>query len=173
MDFQFKNLLNPFLIIVFAVVLRLVPHEPNFAPITAMALFGGAYFSKKYALIVPLVALFISDAIIGFHSTMPFVYGSFLLSGVIGLWLHNHKNVVNVAAGTFGASVLFFLITNLGVWLAGGLYPHTGSGLVQCFINAIPFFRNTVLGDFFYTGLFFGGYELVLKMVGRKYAGNS
>ncbi|MBI3290537.1 hypothetical protein HYZ78_04025 [Candidatus Microgenomates bacterium] len=170
---NFKFLINPFLIILIAIVLRLAPHEPNFAPITAMALFGGAYLNSRYALIVPLAAMFVSDIFIGFHSTMPFVYASFLLSGLIGLRLRNHKNVLNVVAASFGASVLFFLITNFGVWLVGGLYPHTGSGLVQCFINAIPFFRNTVLGDFFYTGLFFGGYELVLKMVGRKYASNT
>ena len=88
-----KNLINPLLIILVAVVLRLLPHPPNFAPIAGLALFGGAYLNKKYALILPLIALFASDLFIGFHSTMPFVYGSFLLSGLIGLGLQSKKSV--------------------------------------------------------------------------------
>lgn len=163
-----KKIINPSLIIVFAVLLRLMPHLPNMVPIGAMALFGGAYLNKKYALIVPLVAMFISDIFLGFHVTMPFVYGSFLLIGLIGMWLRNNKNVKTVVGATLFSSLLFFVITNFGVWLVGGLYPKTLSGFVECYIYALPFFRNTITGDLFYTGLFFCSYELLLRLLGQK-----
>lgn len=160
-----KKLLNPVLIIIFAVVLRLVPHPPNFAPIAAMALFGGAYLNKRYALVVPLLAMFISDIFLGFHSVMPFVYGSFLLTGTMGLWLKDRRNVQNIIGASLASSVLFFLITNFGVWLVSGMYPKSIAGLWQSYFYALPFFRNTLIGDLFYTGIFFGLYEFVKSLV--------
>lgn len=145
-------------------MLRLVPHAPNFAPISAMALFGGAYLNRKYALIVPLIAMFLSDIFLGFHGTIIYVYGSFVATGLIGLWLRKHKNFTNVVGTAFFSSLLFFLITNFGVWLEGKLYSANLSGLMESYIMAIPFFRNTVLGDLFYVALFFGSYELALKI---------
>lgn len=163
-----KNIINPILIIVFAVIFRLLPHPPNFAPISAMALFGGVYLNKRYALLIPLVALFISDLFLGLHKTMPFVYGSFFLTGAIGLWLRNNKNMKFILTGTLLSSVLFFVITNFGVWLVGGIYPKNATGLLECFTLAIPFFRNTILGDLFFTGVFFGSYEGAL-LLAQKY----
>lgn len=160
-----KDFLSILIIITFAVILRLLPHPPNVAPIAAMALFGGAYLDRKYALLVPITAMFVSDLFLGFHNTILFVYGSFLLTGVIGLWLKSHRNVQPIALGSLASSMLFFLITNFGVWLVGGLYPKTLSGLIQSYVMALPFFRNTIIGDLFYSGLFFGGYELVLHVV--------
>lgn len=160
-----KKLINPAIVILLAATVRLLPHPPNMAPIAAMALFGGVYLNKKYALIVPVVTLFISDLFLGLHSTMPFVYGSFLLTGLIGLWLKKHKNVAHVFAGTLLSSVLFFLITNFGVWLIGNMYPANFAGLMQSYTLAIPFFRNTLLGDLVYTGLFFGSYEFALRLI--------
>ncbi len=160
-----QNFISPLLIIAIAVVLRLIPHPANFAPIGAMALFGGAYLNKKYALAVPLLAMFVSDLFLGFHNTMGFVYGSFLFIGILGLWLRRHKNVRNVIGAAFVSSILFFLITNLGVWLVSNIYPKTVAGLIECYIAAIPFFRNTLVGDLFYTAMFFFGYELVLHFV--------
>ncbi|OGH17997.1 MAG: hypothetical protein A3F31_02620 [Candidatus Levybacteria bacterium RIFCSPHIGHO2_12_FULL_38_12] len=160
-----KKIITPISIILFAVLLRLLPHPPNFAPIAGMALFGGVYLNKKYALIVPLLAMFVSDLFIGFHSTILFVYGSFLLTGLIGLWIRQHKSIQNVILGTLASSVLFFIITNFGVWLVGSLYPKTLQGLVQCYVYALPFFRNTILGDLFYTGVFFGSYEFIKNVI--------
>jgi hypothetical protein len=148
------------LIVIFAAVLRLLPHPANVAPIAGMALFGGTYINRGFALLAPLIALFISDIFLGFHKTIPFVYGSFLLTGLLGLWLRKHKNFGNIVLVTLASSLLFFLITNFGVWLVGGIYPHTLEGLVRCYSLAIPFFRNTLLGDMFYTGALFGGFEL-------------
>ncbi len=158
-----KNSLAPAAIVFFAVILRLIPHPANVAPIAAMALFGGVYLDKRYALIVPLTALFISDISLGFHNTMLFVYGSFLLTGLIGLWLKKHKSLRNIFLGALVSSLLFFLITNFGVWTVGTMYPKTASGLLESYILALPFFRNTIIGDLLYAGIFFGGYELFLK----------
>ena len=165
--FQLKiqKLINPLTIIALAVILRLVPHIPNVAPIAAMALFGGTYLNKKYALIVPLVAMVLSDIFLGFSSVTPFVYGSFVLTGLIGLLLKKHKNIGNIALASVAGSIIFFIITNLGVWAVGGLYSHTWKGLEECFVLALPFFRNTVLGDFFYVTVLFGIYEIVHRLI--------
>lgn len=160
-----KNLVNPLLIIFLAAGLRLVPHPPNFAPIGAMALFGGVYLSKKHAFVVPLSTMLVSDLFLGFHNTIPFVYGSFLLIGLVGIVLKRKKSPSHVVTASLSSSIIFFVITNFGVWLVGGLYPPTVNGLSEAYIMALPFFRNTVLGDLFYTCLLFGGYELVTKIV--------
>lgn len=166
--FNIKSLINPLVIIIFAVALRLIPHPPNVAPIAAMALFGGVYFNKKYALIVPLVALFISDLFIGFYASMPYVYGSFLITGLIGIWLRSHKSIPNVLLATVTSSVLFFLITNFGFFLTNDLYPKTFSGQMEAYIMALPFFRNTILGDLGFVILFFGTYEVVRNLFVSK-----
>jgi hypothetical protein len=174
--------INPFLIITVAAILRLVPHMPNAAPITAMALFGGAYLNKKYALIIPLVAMLISDYLLLYinpfssqlinvtrlyppqallHSTTLAVYSSFLISGFVGLWLKNRKTVRNIVFASLFSSIQFFLITNAAVWVAG-MYDRSILGLWESYIAGIPFYRGTALGDLFYTAVFFGGYEFVL-----------
>ncbi len=158
-----KNFLGSILIIGFAVALRLLPHPANVAPIAALALFGGFYLNKKYALIVPLIALFISDIFIGFHDTMLFVYGSFLLTGVIGLLCRPYRSFKTILLATLASSLLFFIITNFGVWMVSSMYPKTFDGLLQSYYFALPFFRNTILGDLLYTGLFIGSYEVLLR----------
>jgi hypothetical protein len=164
-----RKLINPFLVILFAAGLRLLPHPPNFAPIAAMALFGGFYLNKKYALIVPLIALFASDLFLGLHNTMVFVYGSFLLTGIIGILFKKYGKVQYIFVAAVFSSISFFLITNFGVWLMWNFYPKNFSGLVACYLAAIPFFRNTVLGDLFYAALFFGSFELA-KTLSVKYS---
>lgn len=156
-------------LIVFALAMfRLIPHLPNVSPIAAMALFGGAYLAdKKIALIIPFLALLLSDAIIGFHSTMVFVYFSFALTVGIGYWMSRSINFSNVAVATIVSSVLFFLITNFGAWMSHGLYPKTFDGLVQAYVAGIPFFQNTLLGNVFYSAVVFGGFLLVQKYMSR------
>src|SRR5947207_1514643 len=124
--------LLPFLIILIAVVARLVPHIPNFTPIAATALFGAAYLPRRWAFILPLVAMLISDYFIGFHSTMVYVYGSFVLTAFAGLWLRDHKNLRNIIGTALFSSTLFFLITNFGVW-AEGAYARNISGLFESY----------------------------------------
>jgi hypothetical protein len=152
-----------FLILV-AAILRFLPHPPNFAPITALALFGGSYLkNKKLAFIIPLGAMLVSDWFIGFYywPIMLSVYFSFAISGLLGLWLKKHKSLPKVLGVTLLASVQFYLITNFAVWAFGTMYPLSISGLFASYINALPFFRNTIFGDLSYVAGLFGLYELV------------
>lgn len=155
-----KHFIFGAVLVLAAAMSRLIPHLPNFTPIAAMALSCAVYLDKRYAFAVPILALLLSDAIIGFHTGMLWVYGSFALIGVIGLWLRSHKQPLPIVGATLASSVLFFVITNFGVWLMGTMYPRTWEGLVACYVAAIPFFHNTVMGDLVYTGLLFGLFEL-------------
>jgi len=144
-----------------ATLSRLLPHPWNFTPIAAIALFGGATFSKKWqAFLVPLLALLISDLVIGFYAQMPIIYLSFSLVVFIGFWLKHRNGFVSLTSAVLTSSLLFFLITNVGVWAFGTLYPKTLAGLMQCYIAGIPYYRNMVLGDAFYATLLFGGLAL-------------
>ena len=145
-----------------AAALRLVPHPPNFAPIGAMALFGGAYLGRRpLAFAAPLGALLLSDAILGFYPGMVFVYSSVALIVLIGWAVRTRISLLRVGAAALASSILFFVVTNFGTWLSSGMYPHDAAGLAACYIAAIPFFQNTVAGDFVYTALLFGGFALL------------
>ena len=140
---------------------RLIPHLPNFTAIGAMALFGGAYFSnKKLAFAVPLIAMFLTDLIIGFHSTMIAVYIAFAMMVIIGMTMIRKKKTVNIILASVTATVMFFIITNFAIWVSGIMYPVTGAGLVECYVAAVPFFGYNLAGNLFYAGLMFGLFEL-------------
>jgi hypothetical protein len=142
--------------IAFAALARLVPHPPNFTPIGAMALFGGACLAdRRLALAVPLAAMFLSDLFIGLHVLIPVVYGSFALNVLLGRWLRSRRTVVTTAAVALAGSIQFFVVTNFACWLLW--YPHTVEGLATCYVAAIPFFQNTVLGDAVFATALFGG----------------
>ena len=144
-----------------AAFVRLIPHPPNFAPIAAIALFGGAYFNKKWAaFLIPLAAMFVTDLILGFHATMWAVYLSFVLIVGIGMFAIKQKKISNIFLASVSASVLFFIITNFGLWISTPYYAKTGIGLAACFTAAIPFFHLTLLGDLFFVAVMFGSYEL-------------
>tara|TARA_B100001094_G_scaffold282845_1_gene295199 strand:+ start:174 stop:656 length:483 start_codon:yes stop_codon:yes gene_type:complete len=131
-------------LIFLAVVTRLLPHPPNFTPIAGMALFAVNRFSdKKIAFLLPIVCMILTDIFIGFHSITPFVYISIIGISCIGYF---SKKINNVAI--LKSSLLFFFISNFGVWLLG--YPNTISGFISCYTLALPFLINTVLGDFFF-----------------------
>ena len=145
-----------------AAALRLVPHPPNFTPIGAMALFGGAYFGRRtLAFAAPLGAMLLSDAVLGFHSGMPYVYASVALIVLIGWAVASRKTPLGIAAAAVASSVLFFAVTNFGTWATGELYPRTLAGLEACYVAAIPFFQNTLAGDLFFSALLFGGFALL------------
>jgi len=141
---------------------RLIPHPPNLTSITAFALFGGAYFSdKRLAFLVPLAALLLSDLVLGVYRHMEIVYASFALIVCIGLWLQRHRSPLNIAGAALASSVLFFLLTNFGVWAFDSMYPKTLDGLVACYVAAIPFFKNMLEGDLLYTFVLFGGFAFL------------
>ncbi len=157
---------NRFLFITGMIVLgalsRFIPHLPNFTPLASMALFGGALYSNKTkAFLLPLFILFLSDLFIGFHATMLFVYAGFLAIAGIGLWLKKRLSVANVIVAALLSSVLFFVLTNFGVWVMYDFYPKNFAGLTEAYVAALPFFRNDLLGNLFYSGVFFGVYYWV------------
>jgi hypothetical protein len=145
-----------------AAALRLAPHPMNFAPIGALALFGGAYLSsKRQALAIPLLSLIVGDIFTGFHQVIPFVYASFLVSVAIGFWLRQKKSAPRIAVATLAGAIQFFLVTNFAMWISSiSSYPKTASGLAACYVAAIPLFWNTLAGDAFYAALLFGGMAL-------------
>ena len=152
--------------IVGAAALRLVPHPPNFAPIAAMALFSGAQLGRRpVAFAAPLGAMLLSDAVIGFHSGMLFVYASVALIVLLGSFALSRVSVLRLTGAAIASSVLFFVVTNLGTWLLSGMYPLTAAGLAACYLAAIPFLQNTLAGDLFYAGLLFGGFALLERAV--------
>ncbi len=141
---------------------RLLPHPPNLTSVTAVALFGGAYFASRWlAFLAPLLALFASDLVLGLYPHMEVQYCSFALIICIGLVLQRRRTLPAIAAAALVSSVAFFVITNFGVWAFSALYPRTASGLISCYVAAVPFFRNTLLGDLGYTALLFGGFQLL------------
>ena len=151
-------------IIIFAALTRLMPHPPNFTPIIAMGLFGGAYLKdKRWALMLPVVAMLLADLYLGFHGTMIWVYGSLIIITAMGFLLNSGVTLKNGAIATLGGSLLFFLVTNFGVWASGSFYPKTVEGLISCYAAGIPFFGNTLAGSVFYSGLMFFGYEQIRK----------
>lgn len=160
-------------LILVAALSRLLPHPMNFTPMAAIALFGGVYLDKKHTFIVPLVAMLASDYVIGFYQGMEWTYASFLAIGFLGLWLRRHRTLLATAGTTLSGSVLFFVVTNFGVWVSAQVsYPPTLAGLMQCYVAAIPFFRNTLAGDMLYVTALFGLYELARKAIPRLAAGS-
>jgi hypothetical protein len=156
---------------------RLIPHPPNFSPVEAMALFGGAYFAKRsWAVLVPLIALFISDLALGLmmggEYFQYFVSAGFLLVyltiavlSIFGFGLRGKVSVTRVAAYGVAGSVLFFLVTNFGVWFGSAFYPQTASGLMAAYAAGIPFLQNGILSTLFYSAVLFGTYELLKQRI--------
>lgn len=150
-------------LIALAIATRFLPHPANFTSVAAVAIFSGLYLPKRWAIFTPLAAMFFSDLFIGFYTwqILASVYLSFALTGIISLLARRHKNVFTVLGSTLAGSTLFFLITNFAVWKFSFLYEHNLAGLINCYYMAIPFFKNSLLGDIFYTGILVGSYEAV------------
>ena len=147
-----------------AAIFRIVPHPPNFSPIAAMALFSGAYLPRRgLAFVAPLGAMLVSDAVLGFHSGMPVVYGCVALIVALGFVLSSKKSAGRVVGAALASSLLFYLITNFAVWASGDMYPKTLAGLAACYAAAIPFFQNSLAGDLLFTALLFGGFALAQR----------
>lgn len=152
-----------------AVIARLLPHPPNFTPLAALGLFAGTVSRKPAMAAVAIVAaMLVSDALLGFHSLMPWVYGCLVANIAIGVfWVRgarasgltaNVSMMGRIVTGSLMGSVLFFLVTNFACFVA--FYPSTIAGLVGCYTAAIPFFQYTVAGDLVYTGALFGTFAL-------------
>lgn len=152
--------------IVFAALTRLLPHPPNATAVSALALFAGAQLAdRRLAFLVPLAALFLTDLVLGLHSGMLFVYACVAAMVVMGQMMGDRANVVKLAGASLAGSILFFVVTNFGVFLLDGMYEKSLAGLAECYVLAIPFFQNALLGDLFFTGALFGGFALLRRTV--------
>jgi hypothetical protein len=160
-----NKLLFVSLMIFVAAMSRLIPHPGNFTPVMAIALFSGAsILSKRDSLLIPFFAMLISDAIIGFHSTMPVVYGCMALFTVLGWYLQKDKSIPKtIGLGLFGA-VFFFVVTNFAVWAGSSMYEKSLAGLIECYVLAIPFFNNTVASTLLYGIMLFGSARVLEKI---------
>jgi len=159
------------ILVALGVATRLLPHPANFTPLAAIAMFSGFYFSKKIAIALPAVAMLIGDIFIGFYEwpVMISVYVCFILSFAIGRLVKKFQNATGILSATLGGSVVFYLVTNWAVWQFSPWYAKTFSGLINCYIAALPFFRNTLMGDIFFSGVLFGAYFWIKYQAGKTH----
>jgi hypothetical protein len=159
-------------LITIGVVGRLLPHVWNTTPVTAILLLATVYLGWRYSFVALFAIMLVSDAFIGFYQwqIMVAVYGSFGLACLVGFFIKRRKSAGTVVAGALLSSVLFFLITNWAVWQFGTMYPLSWQGLCQSYIMALPFFKNSLVGDLFYTSAFFGAIEGLRYLVSGRSA---
>ena len=161
-------MIDALFLIAIGVLSRIMPHPANFTAVGGIALFSAARFGFGKALFVTTATMLISDLLFGFHAVMWATYGSFFLAVCLGTLLKGKTRGIRIIGLSSLSSVLFYLITNIAVWLApGSMYPKTATGLIACYIAALPFFRNSLAGDLFYTSAFFGIAELVTLFKSR------
>ena len=162
-------------LILLATLSRLIEHPLNFVPISAIILFGAAHFKEKWQVfLVPLFATLVSDILISGWYFNIWIYMSYFLILLFGVKLYSKKiSVSNMLGGAVGASLIFFIISNFGAWLT--MYPFTFEGFLSCYIQAIPFYHNTLGSNLFYAAILFGSYDIlqtkftVLKLQHIKY----
>jgi hypothetical protein len=155
-------------IVAAAAATRLVPHEWNMAPVSAVAIFAAMYLPLRHAIALPLAARFVSDLVIGFFNPVQMiaVYGAHLFGVVLGRWIRQRKSVGRVAAAPVLAGIVFFLVTNFAFLYPE--YPHNVAGIIAAYVNGLPFLRGTLLGDMLYTYVLVGGYEAVAYLLRRQ-----
>lgn len=148
-------------LIVLAALTRLLPHPPNFTPIEAMALFGGAMLvNRVWAIGITLGAMLLSDLIIGAHSLQLVVYGCLIGGVFLGTWIGPEAKLRRVVAAGLASAIGFFVITNFAVWATSGMYPKNVEGLIACYVAAVPFFRNSLAALSVYGLVLFGAAHL-------------
>lgn len=147
---------------IIGIISRIIPHLPNMTPVGATTLFSSAKFGIKKGMIILLLTMLITDVLIGLHPVMWATYGSLLMTLLIGRWVQKKYSLSRLLTGTLISSILFFMVTNFAVWLVpNGMYTKDLAGFIHCYVMALPFFRNSLLGDFFYGFFFYYGYEVV------------
>ena len=153
----------PIGLILILTLARLIPHPPNFTPVIAVAILSGYFFKNlNFSLIILLIAMLISDLFIGFYENVFFVYASLLLITFIFHKISKKINFKNLFIFGFSGSLIFFIISNFGVWILGSPgvdnlpYDKNLNGLIECYILAIPFFGNTFISTviFSYPAIF-------------------
>jgi hypothetical protein len=153
------------LMIAIGIASRLLPHPANVTAVGGLALFAGAKMDIQKAIIITLVTMVMSDIFLGFHSLMWATYGSMVVGVLVGKWIGKRVSTHHIIGGTLMSSLLFFIVTNFAVWAGTPLYPKTFNGLTTCYIMALPFFRNSLIGDCFYSFIFFYGHVAVRRIL--------
>ena len=139
-----------------AALSRLLPHPSEFTPVIAISIFAGATLSsKKEAILIPILSMFISDIFLGFHSLLPVVYGSMALIAIISFYFLKQNTIFKTFVVGFGSGVLFYFITNFAVWVTSEMYALNFAGFIECYTLAIPFFRNSLASIFVYSIILF------------------
>jgi hypothetical protein len=165
-------------LILLAAASRLLPMH-NFSPLGAIALFGAAHFTKKWqAIAIPLLATWLSDLFINnviyarfyptftwFYDGFYWQYASYILIAVAAFFILKKMNIKNVLIGALSSTVIFFVVSNFGVWVGSAAYPHNFTGLMACYAAAIPFVNGTLMSDLFYSAVLFGSFALVQKQL--------
>ena len=170
------NFIAVTVLIIVAITTRLVPHPANFAPMMAISIFGGALFYKKFwAILIPLISIWISDLLINnimygtyyesfqwFYEGFVWQYLVYLLTSVISILLFTGKiTSLKIASISIGSALIFFIVSNFGVWISGTLYPKTLNGLITCYMMGLPFSKATLSSNLLYTFVLFGVYYLI------------
>ena len=170
-------------LILIAAFSRIIPHYPNFTPLCAIALFGAKYFNNRYlAFLVPIIALWFSDIIINnfilsqyfdgftlFYSGFYWQYGSFILITLLGRKTLKNLSFLKLIGVSISSSLLFFIISNFGIWISSSIYSKDILGLITCYTAAIPFYFGTLSGSVFYSFFLFGSYELLSKNTSKVF----
>lgn len=162
-----KKIIAVSAIVLLLAVSRLLKHPYNFTPLTAMSIFAGCYLRKHWGLVFPLGGMLVSDYFIGFYDwkLMVAVYAGIGISFYVGWFLSRKIKWYRVILAALSSSIIFFIVSNFAVWQFSEWYPHTFSGLMQCFVLALPFFKNSLMGDLIYTGAIFTAYEFFERSV--------
>ena len=143
-------------LVVFGTLLRIVPHPWNLTPIGAVALFSGACFDRKrWSFVIPLLAMFLSDAVIGFHSLVPVIYATFAATVLMGIAIKRITPAA-VGVGAVASATLFYIATNFAMWTISTIYPRTPGGLVACYVAGIPYYGTMIIADLLYSAILFG-----------------
>jgi hypothetical protein len=171
---QEKEQAMSYLVVLIAVLARFLPHVPNFSPVFAALLFGGAHLKRRDSIWYPVALLAASDVVLttlvfrmrlGWGQSITWL--GFAVVALIGYWLRKRESVGRIGLAALAGPTAFVLISNFGVWLGWRMYPASWEGLVACYLAAVPFYRNSLLSSIVYAALLFGGYELYK----RKHAG--
>lgn len=165
LDLVAKLIIGGILVVIALIARVALDLPPNFAPIAAIAIFAGALMPKPWALALPLGAIIISDIFIGMHSTVLFTWGSFALIALLSHKFVKANKPLLIGSMSVAGSLLFFVVSNFGVWLMNAMYPMTLTGLGAAYYMAIPFLRNTLMGDLVFSAALFGAYWLAVKYV--------
>lgn len=148
------------LLVGIAILYRVFPHPVNVAPVAAVAIFAGAVLPARLAFTVPLLAMMASDIFIGPHGLFWLTWSAFALTVFLGLWVRGSLRPARIAVASVAGSTFYFVVTNLGVFFFQNMYARTWAGLAECFAMALPFYRNSLIGDLIFSAALFGAYVL-------------